>query len=365
MRHGLRWMGGVAIVVGVAACVPLESNVGLYDSGEADPTTQGLPATVATSTTTGNADASASGSVLTGTAEGSSSGDEIKLDVGAPDGGDGTCPDGEVCTGCNAVDLLFVIDDSVSMNQHQVALGEAFPSFADAIVDTLPPGTSLHVGVTGTTMGYSSSGSTNNCVATGDGDLPASAFYVTPDVTDTGVNGAQGRLFQAEGQFYFDLDTDAGQAEVDALSSWFAAAANIGESGSQVEMSTAGAGWAADPANAASNAGFIRDEGAVLVIFFIQDEGDQTPGSEAMDLIDKLAAAKAGCGGMECVVGGGFVNDFCLDQTPLGVLFDNFGMEPVVDTLPFGGGDPSVFEPVLVDTLAQVIAQTCELIPAG
>ncbi|MEM7159922.1 MAG: hypothetical protein AAF799_44190 [Myxococcota bacterium] len=353
-------------LVGVVACQPLQSNVGLFDSGDADLGTTAGQATMTavTSASVDDATSTTAGSGA-GSSGGSSSDGGLILDVGPPDGGDGRCVDGEVCLGCTAVDLLFVIDDSVSMNQHQVALGEAFPSFADAIVDTLPPGTSLHVGVTGTTMGYSNSGSTSNCVATGDGDQPAAAFYVTPDVTNTGVNGAQGRLFEAEGQFYFELNTDAGQAEVDALSSWFSAAANIGESGSQIEMSSAGAGWVADPANAATNAGFIRDEGAVLVIFFIQDEGDQTPNTEAMELVDKLAAAKAGCGGMECVVGGGFVDDFCLDQTPLGVLFDNFGSPPVVSELPFGGGDPAVFEPVLVDTLAQVIVQTCEQIPAG
>jgi hypothetical protein len=283
--------------------------------------------------------------------------------VGAPDTDGLPCPDGN-CESCSAVDLLFVIDNSVSMNDYQVALGQAFPTFAEAIIDALPPGTSLHVGVTSTTMGNSNSGSTMNCTATGDNGQPASAFYITPDVTDTGENGAQGRLYVAQGQPYFEFSTDAPQGEVDALASWFAAASHIGESGSQVEMSAAGAAWATDPANDATNAGFIRDEGAVLVIFFIQDEPDQTPASEAQDLVDRISAAKAGCGGMDCVVGGGFVNQSCLPQVPLGTLFDSMGAAPAVSTLPNEDNvSPQTFEPLLEDTLAQVIAQKCDEIP--
>ena len=76
------------------------------------------------------------------------------------------------------------------------ALGLAFPAFASTLDTALPAGTSLHVGVTSTEMGYSSSGNTtiNNgdCTFLGDGDQPNDAFYITPDVTDTGRNGAQG-----------------------------------------------------------------------------------------------------------------------------------------------------------------------------
>jgi len=301
-------------------------------------------------------------------------GDGPKLDVGAmesADGGDeGSCL-GTDC-GCTSVDLLFVIDNSTSMNDYQVALGQAFPTFADAIIAALPPGTNLHVGVTSTEMGYSNAGSTTNCEATGNG-LPQEEFYVTPDVTDTGKNGAQGRLYVADGLAYFDIDTDAPPAEVQQLRDWFAAAANIGEGGSNVEMSSAAAGWATDPANAAANAGFLRDEGAVLVLFFLQDEPDQSdaPGMSMPDvgeaMLEKIAAAKAGCGGLQCVVGGGFVQQGCLPENALGVLLGGLDQPPAIGELPdddaVGPGD---FEPLLEDTLAQVIAQTCdEIRPEG
>lgn len=352
---------GGSLLIG---CPTVDSNVGWFGTGDGGvPIDEGSGAV-------GSADGvdGSGGGGTRGDAAGTDAGDDpadddggIKLDVWVPDGGPG-CPDGD-CSGCNAVDLLFVIDNSVSMGEHQVALSQAFPTFAGAIVDALPPNTSLHVGVTSTTMGHSNGGSTNNCIATGDGGQPAEAFYTTPDVSNNGVNGAQGRLYEAAGQPYFEINTGAGPMELEALATWFSEAANIGESGSQVEMSAAAAGWAADPANDATNAGFLRDEGAVLVVFFIQDEPDQTPMSAAADLVSKIEAAKAGCGGMDCVVGGGFVNQNCLPQVPLGVLFDSFGAPPVVESLPLFGSDPEIFVPVLGDTLAQVIAQTCEQIP--
>jgi hypothetical protein len=202
-----------------------------------------------------------------------------------------------------------------------------------------------------------------NCTATGDEMQPVEAFYTTPDVDDTGVDGAQGRLFIVDDRAYFEASTSD---PPDALAAWFSSAAVIGEDGSQVEMSGAAAGWATDPANAATNGGFIRDSGAVLVLFFIQDEPDQTPVDAASELVDKIAAAKEACGGFQCVVAGGFVQTSCLPENPLGAILDAVG-DPVVEQLPFFSDDATaaLFEQVLRDTLAQVIVQTCEQIPAG
>lgn len=338
-----------------------------------------------TAADSGDADSGTAGAVESGADDGgtadddgadpSDGGDEgPKLDVGAMESGDGgdegSCL-GNDC-GCTSVDLLFVIDNSTSMSDYQAALGQAFPTFADAIIAALPAGTNLHVGVTSTEMGYSNAGSTTNCEATGNG-LPQEEFYVTPDAMDTGKNGAQGRLFVADGQAFFDIDTDAPAAEVQALREWFSAAANIGEGGSNVEMSSAAAGWATDPANAAANAGFLRDEGAVLVLFFLQDEPDQSdaPGMSMPDvgaaMLGKIAAAKAGCGGLQCVVGGGFVQQGCLSENALGVVLAGLDQPPAIGELPDEDSvSPADFEPLLTDTLTQVIAQTCdEIRPEG
>lgn len=362
----MRWGPLVWMVICTGApsfgCAVDSEDSGLSGGGDGAGTIgTGTGAGAATEGDEGAGDASGVGDSGAADSGGSST---PKLDVGGPDSGDsGECVEGN-CTGCNAVDLLFVIDNSVSMDEVQVALGQAFPGFAQAIIDALPPSTSLHVAVTSTEMGFSSGGSTTNCAATGDGNLPQDAFYVTPEDESTGVNGAQGRLYEALGRHYFEIDTDAPPEQVAELEAWFAEASHIGDSGSQIEMSAAAAGWAVDPANAATNAGFIRDEGAVLVIFFVQDEPDQTPPDVAEDLIARIGNAKAGCGGTECVVGGGFVNETCLPQVALGTMLDAFGAPSVLQSLPFGDGvDPSAFAPLLEDTLAQVIAQKCEQIP--
>jgi len=295
------------------------------------------------------------------------------LDIGTPETGFDSTDTNPTADGCTAVDLLFVIDNSVSMGDYQNALSLAFPGFADAIVETLPPGTNLHVGVTSTTMGYSSGGSTLNCDATGDGMQPQDFFYETPDNTNNGLAGAQGRLYKpANGPAFYDIDTDASPAELAALKSWFTDAAKIGEGGSQIEMSAAAAGWVADPANAATNAGFIRDEGAVLAIFLLQDEADQTPHTidgepGGLAMLDKLVAAKAGCGGATCIIGGGFANTGCLGEVALGELMDNLGAPSQLQELPdenVAEDTPEVaaeqMNQLLRDTLTGIIKQKCD-----
>ena len=286
----------------------------------------------------GSDSGSSSDSASDSTSDASSSEGGIKLDTLPAD----TAADGPIDENCDFVDILFVIDNSVSMGGYQTALGLAFPQFATTLAEVLPPGTNVHVGVTSTEMGYASSGSTsiNNgmCTFTGDNNQPNSAFYITPDQQNTGKNGAQGRLFDpGGGQVYFDFDVDGGQPEIDALANWFADAAAIGTGGSNIEMSAAPAGWAFDSANAATNSGFVRDEGAVLLLFFMTDEPDQTPaiidnmpGGQAM--LAKIAAAKTGCGGLECVLGGGFLLESAcnaMGNLPLDDLLAGMSEPPV------------------------------------
>lgn len=298
----------------------------------------------------------------------------IKLDTLPSDSVD----DGPVDEGCDFVDVLFVIDNSVSMGGYQDALGIAFPQFAETLAATLEPGTNLHVAVTSSEMGYASSGSTsiNNgvCTFTGDGGQPNTAFYITPDQQNTNKNGAQGRLFDpGSGQHYFELEIGE---DTGPLATWFADAAAIGTGGSNIEMETAPAGWFADSANAATNAGFLRDEGAVLVVFFMTDEPDQTPlqidgmsGGQAM--LAKVAAAKAGCGGLECVIGGGFLlESACSDGQPLEEYLNGLSEPPTIAPLPDEDLAPALaadeMNALLADTLADAIAAKCEEIePVG
>jgi hypothetical protein len=301
-----------------------------------------------------------------------SEGDDVSFDLGvSPDGGPLGCKDGvgEECPGCTAVDILFVIDNSLSMEPHQIALTQAFPSFAATILEALPEGVNIHIGITSTEMGYSPEGGydeNNFCIGTGEGGAPASNYYETPDVAPSTTNGAQGRLYEAGGIRYFDIDQGAPANEVQALEEWFADAAHIGEGGSNVEMTTAAAAWACDPANAGTNAGFLRDEGAVLAFFVVQDEPDQTPIAETDALLAKIETAKTLCGGWDCVIGGGFVNQFCMPQVSLGEMFAALSEPAVTAMLPMEGTQAEDFNPVLRDTLAQAIVEKCgEIVPPG
>lgn len=295
-----------------------------------------------------------------------------KLDTLPPDTG---VDDGIEESGCSFVDLLFVIDNSVSMGGYQDALGQAFPGFANTLISVLPAGVNVHVGVTSSEMGYAASGSTmisnGVCTFVGDG-MPGENFYITPDQQNTNKNGAQGRLFDpGGGQNYFEINTDD-LGQLAALETWFSNAAAIGTGGSNIEMTLAPAGWAFDPANNASNEGFLRDEGAVLVVFFMTDEPDQTPTmiegqSGGQFILDMVAGAKAGCGGLDCVIGGGFLLASACQDQPL----DDFlaGLPEAAQVAPLPDEDlppaqaAAEMNALLADTLAEVIATKCDEIP--
>lgn len=298
-----------------------------------------------------------------------------KLDTLQPDTG---VDDGPTEGNCSFVDLLFIIDNSVSMGGYQDALGQAFPQFANTLISVLPAGVNVHVGVTSSEMGYASSGSTmiNNgiCTFIGDGQ-PGDTFYITPDQQNTNKNGAQGRLFDpGGGQYYFDFNTDD-LGQLAALETWFDNAAAIGTGGSNIEMTLAPAGWTLDSANNATNAGFLRDEGAVLVIFFMTDEPDQTPTMiegqpGGQYILDMVASAKSGCGGLDCVIGGGFLLESACQDQPLDDFLAGLTEPPQVAPLPDEDLPPAQaaaeMNALLADTLAEVIATKCdEIEPVG
>ncbi|HET6584002.1 MAG TPA: hypothetical protein VFG69_11150 [Nannocystaceae bacterium] len=278
-------------------------------------------------------------------------GNTPKLDVGGPAG---TTGEQEFC---NFVDLLFVIDNSLSMNEYQTQLALAWPTFVDEMWENLPPGTDLHVGMT-TTSFYTGSCSEFefNCETTASSSQ-IEDHYVTPDEGNTGTNGEQGRLFEWDGRTYFEaiVGDDAGE-----LKTWFSqAAVAAGEDGCSYEMSSAAAGYAVHPANAAANAGFLRDEGAVLVIVVLTDEPDKSP-EGAMTYYDMVLAAKEQCGGDQCVVITGLVDE-CIEGVDNQLwqflnLFGNFQVQGSIE-------EPLAYAEVVGTALAQVIGQTCETIP--
>ncbi len=324
----------------------------------ADPTSAPDPTPTTSSASTGSGTSTSTG---TGDEPGTSgsSDDALKLDLGQPDFGG---RDTESAAGCVAVDLLFVIDNSPSMGPYQEALSAAFPLFVDAMFAALPVGTDLHVGITTTSFHVGScSESTNNCKSNAS-EAEILDHFDPPADLNNGENGGQGRLFAWDGQPFFAADTAGDPA---ALKSWFTAAATAaGEDGCSFEMAAAGAGFVADPANAASNAGFLRDEGAVLLVFVLSDEPDKSP-EPVSQWVDRLAAAKAGCGGIDCILAAGLVSDFCYPHaadTTLKTFLESFSEPPIIGSIgsPFPNDPQPDYGAVIGQALAQVIGQKCD-----
>jgi hypothetical protein len=327
------------------------------DTGPENPFLTGTPTTTDPGPvdTTATPDPSTSGGSSVGvdgtSTSASSSDDGIKLDVGSPD-----TPGGKQDY-CNYVDILFVIDNSLSMGDYQQLLALQWDDFVDEMWANLPVGTDLHVGMT-TTSFYdgSCSESVFNCVTTASAQT-IDDHYVPPTEGNTGVNGEQGRLFEWDGQRYFESIVGDDNGE---LKDWFSGAAvAAGEDGCSFEMMSAAAGYAFHPANAAFNDGFLRDEGAVLVIVVLTDEPDKSP-EGAATYNQMVIDAKAGCGGDQCVIITG-IYDQCIEgvNNTLWQFFNSF-----TNFTPDGDIDaPAEYPNVVGAALAQVIGETCEQIP--
>ena len=283
--------------------------------------------------------------------DGGGGGEGVRLDIGGSD---------EIREGCNYVDLLFVIDNSGSMCDAQQGLAAVLPDLVDAIFDALPADTDVHVGLTTTSFSPGGQHQQVACIAQ-EGPAEIEAAYVT-DITVEG-NGFQGRLFEHDGRSYFAGNTSS-EADRGAMAQWFPAAASaIGCDGGAFEFSAAAAAYALDPGNAATNAGFLRDEGGVLVVFVLSNEVDQSPEDLAV-YREIVRGAKQGCGGDECIVTAGLLAPNCVPAAdPMVWRFLNaFGESPPWgDITDFGG-----YADVVSDALAGAIVDTCESIePAG
>ena len=344
----------------------------------------------------GGSDAEASGANADSGADDSDGDDGPILDVGAAESGGASCVEG---CGCDAVDILFVIDNSTSMGSYQQALAAVAPTFAEAIFASLPPGVDLHVGVTTSSFYGLGGGSPGEIDCEPDyaglglsGRDDFYQWYWTPDVMPYDENGGQGRLREHEGKSFFAIDT---ADDPTAMTDWLVGNITaVGESGSVFEMVAAGAAYPFHPANAMANDGFLRDAGAVLVIFALTDEVDNSP-EDVQVYHDMIAAAKQECGGDQCIVTGGVMQP-CMSTAQDQVLYPllaSFGKDPVLaDIGPeldecfddcmdgditscdlvtpavtcqelYDGEGTKQYADALGDTLASIIAQTCENIP--
>jgi hypothetical protein len=264
-----------------------------------------------------------------------------------------------VTSGCQYVDLLFVIDNSSSMATYQAALAASFPGFVEAMFDVLPEGIDVHVGITTTDFdhGCNAQESSVACQTTAT-VAEVESHYKKPTDEHDGGNGTQGRLFRWAGRHWFETSTDEDPAE---LVTWFSnAAVAAGEDGCAFEMPVAAAGWAMHPANAETNAGFVRDAGALLVLFFLTDEPDKSPQSRQV-YRQMVLDAKPTCGGEDCVFASGLVPPCILDVNQKLWQFMKLWSD---EDPPWGNiAHTQSYADHFGDALAVAVAQACADVP--
>ena len=244
----------LALLAGCAGDTAGRTNAGggIVTATGGNPTATSAGGTSGAMTSTGgDADTTATTSASTSTSGGTpgDSGGGLKFDLpNAPD----APPLGEPCT---KVDLLFIVDDSGSMEEQQVNLTNSFPGFISEIQTTLDSVESYHVGVI-TTDAYA--WNEPGCQAIGDlvtrtGGMASSNQTCTPF--------ADGFRFMTEN---------------DDLATTFACAAKPGIEGSDAERPMDAIREALSPAKngpGACNEGFLRPD-ALLVLVLITDEED-------------------------------------------------------------------------------------------
>jgi hypothetical protein len=203
----------------------------------------------------------------------------------------GLAPDLGERVGCNAVDFLFVLDDSSSMSEHQQNLAANVPAFVDGLEATLAQVDSIQVGVVATDP-YSYN--------------PGPCILLGALVTET-VGGGPNSSDMICGPY---VDGFNYMTEADDLTESFGCAAQLGTLGNgferPMEAMVTTLGKSLDVPDGC-NEGFLRDD-ALLVIVIITDEYDG-PGDPEADFpardpptslgtpqtwYDAVVAAKAG-----------------------------------------------------------------------
>jgi len=271
----------------------------------------------ATLTTTGNTSAETTGDPMTTTGDGDGDGDPttstgIKFDTPQSEEGTATAEGGDA-EGCEAIDFLFVIDNSGSMGDNQANLINSFPGFIDKIQQTVADVDSYHIMVVKTDEYW------NDCTV----ECAFFPFLCQFDGVD-GCNGPPTVCDETLGAgVNFPIGDDASnqycdlaggqryitpQEPLDLLPQRFTCIASVGTDGDSSERPMAAMTEALGPAlngPGGCNSGFLRDD-AVLVITIITDEEDGSPGTPD-GWYQNIVAQKAGDG--SGVVMLGLIND--------------------------------------------------------
>ncbi len=161
------------------------------------------------------------------------------------------------------LDILFVIDNSNSMEAEQRSLADNFPNFVatlEGIQGGLPD---IHMGVISTDMGV---GPGNNTCRSADGDNGRLRAEPSPNCQ---VQAPTGAFIK---DILVDNKRETNYPDEQSLADTFSCIAEIGLNGCGFEQPLESLKRALDPSNVV-NAGFLRPN-AYLAVVFITDEDD-------------------------------------------------------------------------------------------
>jgi len=219
------------------------------------------------------------------------------LASGFPGTEDGVTPlpaGGVQSQGCGKADLLFVVDNSLSMRDKQAALAASFPGFIQVVQETLGF-SDFHIMVVDT-----------------DGRSSSELLRDSPVVDDAlceEMRGAGRRLSETGASCNFATEQRFMVLDQPQLEQAFACVAQVGTDGSALEHPVDAMLDALSPTlnePGGCNAGFLRDD-AILFITLITDEDDRHSEQEPADWRDQVLARKDG--NPEAIVALGIVPD--------------------------------------------------------
>ncbi len=249
---------------------------------------------------------------------GSPSGDASSSTSGSPAGtggststgfGSNSASSGGGLEGCTKVDFLFVVDNSVSMNDEQDALVASFPGFMDTIQSTIAASSDYHVLVADTDawgrcdtanpwMGATPTHNTCNAY------IESTVFEECDRVRGAGVIHPAGELASnapcdVYGGARYIVEGDPNAAAT------FACMAKVGTAGHASERPMEAIVSAVSPelnAVGGCNDGFLRSD-AILVITFISDDPNYEDTGTPQSWYDAVVAAKGGNANAVVVLG--------------------------------------------------------------
>lgn len=289
-------------------------------------------------------------------------------DGASSSGGSASGGSGSGDSGCTKVDFLFVIDNSVSMQEDQAALIASFPSFMGTIQSTLSASSNYHIMVVDTdettrcTAENCQSGAmsaSDLCINANNGYACANQFEACDTVLGAGVlhpagKGASNKLcsFQGGNRYIVEGQPNLGDA--------FACVAQVGLAGHPSERPMdAMVAAMADDINGPSgcNQGFLRDD-AILVISFISDDPNREDAGGPNEWYQAVVDAKGGNADAVVVLGLTPAFDGCGSKNDRGKHWSEFislwgdrGLEASVCSSDYG--------PFFEEAVA-IIDETCD-----